>query len=370
MTNLTYISALPAATSVASADIVPVTQGSTGANTGTTRKATVAQMFATPPAMGGTTPNAGTFTNLTLSGAVFQQYNRTGTGPTLTPYFLSNQNWLGSYSSGSSFGNNFNCQDTLDAGAVNSFDFFYLGHVINAGFTGQRSTLRVLQQINGTPSDSPAKPQQYYVAANITSNAAVNLGGTAGAGNNRGSTIGLAIDSRISAGATYVGLVEACEMGAGLTTGTSASFCNVLKLSPMGLEDGGIGGGTFSYNGLALSCNVGDVGFKTGIAIGGAEATGWPIASTGTIIGATDPTGSPAKTAAYGVDFSLVTFSTAAFKSTGFQVNGSGDLTAAKLFSTVLQSSTTYANDAAASAGGVAVGQFYRNGSVVQIRIV
>jgi hypothetical protein len=35
-----------------------------------------------------------------------------------------------------------------------------------------------------------------------------------------------------------------------------------------------------------------------------------------------------------------------------------------------LQASTTYANDAAAAAGGVAVGQLYRNGSVVQCRIV
>ena len=37
--------------------------------------------------------------------------------------------------------------------------------------------------------------------------------------------------------------------------------------------------------------------------------------------------------------------------------------------STTLQSSASYANDAAAAVGGVAVGQFYRNGSVVQIRV-
>lgn len=37
---------------------------------------------------------------------------------------------------------------------------------------------------------------------------------------------------------------------------------------------------------------------------------------------------------------------------------------------TGLKNSTSYANDAAAAAGGVAVGQLYRNGSVVQIRIV
>lgn len=35
----------------------------------------------------------------------------------------------------------------------------------------------------------------------------------------------------------------------------------------------------------------------------------------------------------------------------------------------VVSSSTSYANDAAAAAGGVAIGQLYRNGSVVQIRV-
>ena len=35
-----------------------------------------------------------------------------------------------------------------------------------------------------------------------------------------------------------------------------------------------------------------------------------------------------------------------------------------------LAASNSYANDAAAAAGGVAVGQLYRNGSVVQVRVV
>ena len=37
--------------------------------------------------------------------------------------------------------------------------------------------------------------------------------------------------------------------------------------------------------------------------------------------------------------------------------------------STGLATSASYANDAAAEAGGVAVGEYYRNGSAVQIRI-
>lgn len=40
-----------------------------------------------------------------------------------------------------------------------------------------------------------------------------------------------------------------------------------------------------------------------------------------------------------------------------------------KIVSTILAGSTSYANDVSASAGGVAVGEFYRNGSVVQIRV-
>jgi hypothetical protein len=34
-----------------------------------------------------------------------------------------------------------------------------------------------------------------------------------------------------------------------------------------------------------------------------------------------------------------------------------------------MPTSTSYANDAAAAAGGVQIGEFYRNGSVVQCRI-
>lgn len=47
-----------------------------------------------------------------------------------------------------------------------------------------------------------------------------------------------------------------------------------------------------------------------------------------------------------------------------FLINADGSI-----ISAALQASTTYANDGAAATGGVAVGQFYRNGSVVQLRI-
>lgn len=50
---------------------------------------------------------------------------------------------------------------------------------------------------------------------------------------------------------------------------------------------------------------------------------------------------------------------------TGF-IRGSGWAELIKLTVTGLGN---YANDAAAAAGGIAINQFYRNGSVVQVRV-
>ena len=45
------------------------------------------------------------------------------------------------------------------------------------------------------------------------------------------------------------------------------------------------------------------------------------------------------------------------------------DVIVGNFISATLAASTSYANDTAAAAGGVVVGQFYRNGSVLQIRV-
>jgi hypothetical protein len=65
-----------------------------------------------------------------------------------------------------------------------------------------------------------------------------------------------------------------------------------------------------------------------------------------------------------GIDISDITFGKDAIRWPGGDVSGG----AIKLSG--VQASTSYANDAAAAAGGVGVGQVYRNGSVVQVRIV
>jgi len=45
------------------------------------------------------------------------------------------------------------------------------------------------------------------------------------------------------------------------------------------------------------------------------------------------------------------------------------DVIVGNFISSTLAASTSYANDSAAASGGVVVGQFYRNGSILQIRV-
>jgi hypothetical protein len=67
-------------------------------------------------------------------------------------------------------------------------------------------------------------------------------------------------------------------------------------------------------------------GWKNGIQFGGTVGV-WPISPTGTLIGTQSTAlGGPAYAAAYGVDLSAVAIGTAAFKSAGFQVSGTGSV--------------------------------------------
>jgi hypothetical protein len=70
-------------------------------------------------------------------------------------------------------------------------------------------------------------------------------------------------------------------------------------------------------------------GWKNGIQFGGSTGV-WPMSSTSTLIGThSTALGGPSYAASLGIDFSSISFGTAAFKSSGFQVDGSGRITLA-----------------------------------------
>jgi hypothetical protein len=266
------------------------------------------------------TPKGGAQTR--FDGPILQQYTNSPTS-TLTPFFRANQTVSGTVTTGNPFINDFNAVDNLTATATNGANWMYFGHVYGSSLQGDRASMKLVTDIAARPADSTSGVK-YYVGfnGNMTVNADLSNGG----GGYNGNVIGLSYDARVGASGE-VSLIEACEMGAGVMAGGGAQLVNVLKLSPLGGV--GAGGGTLSYNGLAFSSALGDTGLNVGIAFGGREGTGWPIASTGSLIAITDPSGTPAKTVAFGIDFETVacTFSTAAFASPGFRVNGSGTVT-------------------------------------------
>lgn len=70
------ISALPAATGVAGADVTPIVQSAT------TKKVTFSAIFGAPPAIGGTTPAAASFTTLSATGLI----TKTNSAATLSQF--------------------------------------------------------------------------------------------------------------------------------------------------------------------------------------------------------------------------------------------------------------------------------------------
>lgn len=133
--------------------------------------------------------------------------------------------------------------------------------------------------------------------------------------------------------------------------------------------------GAFVDNALVVSNSTGVVTITDGFfataasSISGAAATSRDLNfSTSGVRRWVERTSNAAESGANaGSNFQIDAYDDAgAYLSTPFQIlraNG-------QILMSVLQASTSYANDAAAAGGGVPIGGLYRNGSVVQIRIV
>lgn len=183
----------------------------------------------------------------------------------------------------------------------------------------RRGIVSTLQNTSATTSTGTG----WYQAMEALITANYNNGGTGVTAS--GVFQGFGAIAEAKNGATFLNAVNAGEFDVGLDTGSSSELKTGVNIvsgdgTPAGADK--IHGSLVDVGLNITAATVNDVGFNFGIAFGQYQA-GWPITSTGTIIG----TGSPlnAKTAAYGVDFSAVTFSTCAFKSTGFCIGPSGN---------------------------------------------
>ena len=371
-----YISQLPAASSVNSTDIFPVVQGSIGPNTGTTYKATVAQLFTSPTFTGTTTLGGGAANYVTIMGAsagnpitfvaigsdtnIDITLTPKGSGTVRTnslsvgnatarqpfshstyfspvsgsmasaPFSLSG-NAFGTVTSGAAYFRQFNINtDTVNSSAAQGggVNVNYFGHTISAGAVGGRTTFSVFMSQQGATTSALG---QYYVAGACFGEASYSAGGTAGVGNTRGNLFATNHSARLKTGAgLYWNEVVGEEVDIGVQTGTAVAYKVGFKVVQW--ADDAVRGTVGDYA-IGINNQSGGTapGWTVGFSVGGPEGW-WPIASTGTIFG-TDAGlgGGPSMAAAYGIDLRAVTFSTAAFASTGFAVDGSGNTTVGDL---------------------------------------
>jgi hypothetical protein len=188
------------------------------------------------------------------------------------------------------------------------------------------------------------------------STATGNVGGATGAGNAWGTLWGGVISATLASGSTFWNGCCGLEIDAGVSAGASAAYVQGLKV-------------VLAHHGQAVNANdyllgfakgyLSDVPLANGIMFGSPDGY-WPIADTGTLIGALAsllPT-PPPRTAGFGVDFNNVTFSAAAFRSPGFLVDPSGNLTAASIM-TGAAGGPTWTTGSTAPAATAPVGSLY-----------
>ena len=189
--------------------------------------------------------------------------------------------------------------------------------------TGGRSAIWA-DNINNAATNS-ANPNRNYVGVTGQGWAAFSDGGTGlTAGTAKGAFFGLSGTGIAASGATNILNVTGAELNSSVRTGASVAIKTILQLS--GQSNDAVGG-TLEDSMLSFWDQNGAGGHAVGINIGNAAGISqWPIKSTGTLFST-----SGSGTANLGIDLSNTTITTAAFKSTGYVVSGTGGITGAQL---------------------------------------
>lgn len=207
---------------------------------------------------------------------------------------------------------------------------FRVGHVLTGG-KGGRTALSAGLFITGAFTSSATGAGSFQTAGGFRAVASASAGGSAGLGNQRGNLFGINPIVELNSGAglywqSITGGEITIKAGSGTGINYKVGFQVVQGLGDAVAGASGVDAGFLIGNQTTGAAPIGwDVGYCFA-----SPWTWWPLKATGTMIGTGTPfAGGPAFAAAYGVDFRAVTFSTAAFASTGFEVDGIGRTTGA-----------------------------------------
>jgi hypothetical protein len=225
-----------------------------------------------------------------------------------------------------------------------------------ATLTGNRQAVNIVAALTAASGNAGRGGFYGALAAQWTTNVADVTPGVSG--NNT-----LALASSLKTGATgWLGL-QSAEFDLAIETGASATYKGALYVV---LQNNDQVHATRAEAALAFSTAPGTntpVGWNMLFSVGWSQAW-WPMSITGTIIGTTPATDTgpwgagPSYACAWGVDFSAITFSGGAFKSNGFLVDGSGNVSASK-FATGSAAGPTWTGGAGAPSGTQPKGSIY-----------
>jgi hypothetical protein len=280
------------------------------------------------------------FSNVTFSGSAFKSpgfgvdgtgaistvSNETWTSTAAVPFIISRGQLFGTLGAGaiSAAAHTFNVDaDRVDASAPGGMRNGYFGYTIGGpGAKGDRNNLEAFMSLPTPSSNIPGV--HYYVGFASTVQASANDNGTAGTLSS--SLWGSNLVVNLRSGATFYRGIIGQEID--LEARTGSSLGGKLGMSIVKQSQDAVAGINGTDTVFAIADQVGaSVGWDMGITFGYFAGI-WSMNPTSTLIGTTATLlGGPAYTAAYGVDFSAVTFGQAAFKSNAFSVTQAGIVT-------------------------------------------
>jgi hypothetical protein len=265
--------------------------------------------------------------NATLPGVSING-TRGAVSGTLQPVIYSSGNYYGTTTTTFNYLNNlsansYTVNDTSAGGAYN----LLVGTNIDTGQKGNHTVINGLAVLN-TPSSNAPTDNKFYVG---------NAGQFIGKVSDNGASVSVPAGNGfggnwradLNSGALYWKSLVGGEIDLAAKSGSSVFYKAGLQIVS---DVGDAVQGSASDFALGFAKASGSIGFKKLISFS-AVAGDWPLSSGGTLIG-TEASALPsptAYTAAYGVDLRAVTFSSAAFASTGFSVDGSGNVSSASV---------------------------------------
>ncbi|MDE2106680.1 MAG: hypothetical protein KGL39_56210 [Patescibacteria group bacterium] len=275
-----------------------------------------------------TSGGAGVAKSLSVGGSVLI----TPPASSLTTAVKTTQTAHGSTGGTQLYNNLFNISsDDADTGTSTSTSFslgHYVQHVFGgANATGGREALfanLILSAATKPNTGGTANPNDFYVASSGQSQANASDGGTLG-GSEKGQMIGGNFLGVLSGTATGFKLATGALNEVYMLSGSSAKTKAIAVLSYG--ETDAVQGSTYDAAMVITAKTGATAGGKYGVLIGDVLGAA-PLASTATILGTTG-TG----TVGSGIDISGYTISNSAFKSTGFSVDGTGNVTGVGIFS-------------------------------------